>query len=150
MTLNFNNPNDWGKSPLTDKALRMQQFRAENPEEWASMIEDDLEALSTPLFSFDEEEPYPPFTGEEFIANHVSIDDHPYGVAFGQFLGNGIDANIANELAFGLHDAITQISDDPNDDTRVRVVNIFDRFNEMDYWRNSGETDCQPKNFSFD
>ena len=148
MTLDYNNPDDWGKSPLTDSALRLQQFRAENPERWEQMIQDDLEALSTPVFE-DEEEPYPPFTGEEYIANHETIDDHPYAVAFGQFLGNGIDPDAANELAFGLHDAITQISDDPFDDTRVKAVNIFDRFNEMDYWRDSGKTDSEERKFYF-
>ena len=152
MTLDYNNPNDWGKSPLTDNALRMQQLKAEKPEIWEALIEEDLEALSTPLFENheDEESPYPPFTGEEFIANNDTIDSHPYGVAFGQFLGNGISANVANELAFGLHDAITQISDDPSDYTRIRAVNIFDRFNEMDYWRDSGKTDSEPENFTFE
>ena len=137
MTLDHNNPNDWGRSPLTDKALRLQQFRAENPEQWSAMIEDDLG------------EPYPPFTGEQFIANNETIDSHPYSTAFGQFLGNGIPADAANELAFGLHDAITQISEDPFDDTRVRAVNIFDRFNEMNYWSESGETDAEPEGFTF-
>jgi hypothetical protein len=50
MTLDYKNPNDWGKSPLTDSALRKQQFKAENPEEWAAMISADIEALS-PDFS---------------------------------------------------------------------------------------------------
>ncbi|MHC5747458.1 MAG: hypothetical protein ACYTXT_37395 [Nostoc sp.] len=50
MTLDYKNPHDWGKSPLTDSALRKQQFKAENPEEWSARIEADIEALSTPLF----------------------------------------------------------------------------------------------------
>ena len=50
MALDYKNPNDWGRSPLTDSALRKQQFKAENPEEWAAMIEADIEALSTPIF----------------------------------------------------------------------------------------------------
>lgn len=29
MTLDYKNPNDWGKSPLTDSALRLQQLKAE-------------------------------------------------------------------------------------------------------------------------
>lgn len=33
MPLNYLNPNDWGKSPLTDNALRLQQLKAENAEE---------------------------------------------------------------------------------------------------------------------
>ncbi|MBE9105522.1 hypothetical protein IQ229_11380, partial [Nostoc cf. edaphicum LEGE 07299] len=88
MALDYKNPNDWGRSPLTDSALRKQQFKAENPEQWSAMIEADIEALSTPL---EESENYPPFTGTEFLATHSTIDDHPYSAAFGQFLGNGID-----------------------------------------------------------
>lgn len=30
MTLHYTNPNDWGKSPLTDNALRIEQIKAEN------------------------------------------------------------------------------------------------------------------------
>ena len=131
MTLNYNNPNDWGKSPLTDKALRLQQFRAENPEKW------------------DEQEAYPPFTGQEFIDNHDTIDEHPYSCAFGQFLGNGIPADAANELAFGLN-SLHLISDDYEDPVRVRAHNIFEQFNDMGYWRDSGETDSEPENFTFE
>ncbi|MBG1268701.1 hypothetical protein [Nostoc sp. WHI] len=29
MALNYNNPNDWGKSPLTDRALRIERLKAE-------------------------------------------------------------------------------------------------------------------------
>lgn len=29
MALDYKNPNDWGKSPLTDSALRLQQLKAE-------------------------------------------------------------------------------------------------------------------------
>lgn len=46
MTLDYNNPNHWGRSPLTDNILRIQQFRVENPEAWNQMIEDDLEAIN--------------------------------------------------------------------------------------------------------
>ncbi|WP_265277150.1 hypothetical protein [Nostoc sp. KVJ3] len=46
MTLDYKNPNDWGRSPLTDRALRLQQIKAENPKQWAAMIEEDIEALS--------------------------------------------------------------------------------------------------------
>ena len=160
MTLDYNNPNDWGKSPLTDNALRMQQFRAENPEEWAAMIENDLIVLDPPIVTpdplvgldfdaEDEEEPYPPFTGVEFIDTHDTIDDHPYSAAFGQFLGNGIPADAANELAFGIN-SLHLISDDYEDPLRVRAHNIFERFNDMDYWRSSGETDQEPEDFSFE
>jgi hypothetical protein len=101
---------------------------------------------------FVEEEPvYPPFTGTEFIANNETIDSHPYAVAFGQFLGNGIHEDTANELAFGLHSAISQISDDPFDELRVRAVNIFDRLSEMNYWEFSSQEDGdhQPNDFVF-
>ncbi|MCC5670297.1 hypothetical protein LC653_42550 [Nostoc sp. CHAB 5784] len=30
MTLQYTNPNDWGKSPLDDNALRIEQIKAEN------------------------------------------------------------------------------------------------------------------------
>jgi len=157
MTLNYNNPNDWGKSPLTDNALRIQQFRAENPEQWEAMIEDDLNALSIgepivppdSLVELDEEEPYPPFTGQQYIANNETIDNHPYSTAFGQFLGNGIPADAANELAFGIN-SLHLISDDYEDPLRVRAHNIFERFNDMGYWSDSGETDAEPENFTFE
>jgi hypothetical protein len=102
-------------------------------------------------FVEDDEKPYPPFTGTWFIENHETIDHHPYAVAFGQFLGNGIHEDTANELAFGLHSAISQISDDPFDELRVRAVNIFDRLGEMNYWEFSSEEDGdrQPDNFVF-
>jgi hypothetical protein len=94
---------------------------------------------------------YPPFTGTEYIEAYETIDDHPYSLAFGQFLGNGIHPDTANELAFGLHSAITQISDDPFDELRVRAVDIFDRLNEMGYWEFSAaeDGDREPENFLF-
>ena len=159
MTLDYNNPNDWGKSPLTDNALRLQQFRAENPEKWNSLIEDDLNALTIgepivtpdPLIGLfeEEEEPYPPFTGTEYVANNDTIDNHPCAAAFGQFLGNGIDPDAANELAFGIN-SLHLISDDYEDPLRVRAHNIFERFNDMNYWRDSGETDREPEDFTFE
>ena len=102
-------------------------------------------------FVEDEEPIYPPFTGTWFIENYPTIDHHQYAVAFGQFLGNGIHPDTANELAFGLHNAITQISDDPFDELRVRAVNIFDRLNEMNYWEFSAEEDGdrQPDGFIY-
>ena len=96
----------------------------------------------------DAEEPFPPFTGEEFIENHVSIDDHPYATAFGQFLGNGIDPDTANELAFGIHSAITDISEDYENPLRQRAVNIFDRFLDMGYWADSEDSEREPEDFS--
>jgi hypothetical protein len=130
MTLDYTNPNDWGKSPLTDNALKMQQFRAENPQEWETMIQEDLDSFELEI---------PPFTGEDFLNTHSSIDDHPYAAAFGQFLGNGIDPNTANELAFGIHSAITQISDDYDNPLRRKAVDIYDRFSEIGYWEDQEE-----------
>lgn len=103
------------------------------------------------MYDYEEEPAYPPFTGTWFVDNHSSIDSHPYSVAFGQFFGNGIHADAANELAFGLHSAISQISDDPFNELRVRAVNIFDRLNEMNYWEFSAleDGDRQPDNFVF-
>ncbi|MHC5673106.1 hypothetical protein [Nostoc sp.] len=49
MPLNYLNPNHWGKSTLTDNALRLQQIKAENPKQWAAMIEADIQALSMPI-----------------------------------------------------------------------------------------------------
>ncbi|MBW4449818.1 MAG: hypothetical protein KME38_24005 [Spirirestis rafaelensis WJT71-NPBG6] len=102
-------------------------------------------------FVEDDEPVYPPFTGTEYIAAYETIDDHPYAVAFGQFLGNGIHPDTANELAFGLHNAIAQISDDPFDPLRMRAVDIFDRLNEMNYWEFSSaeDGDREPENFLF-
>ncbi len=130
MTLDYRNPNDWGKSPLTDSALRLQQIKTENPEQWAAMIEADIEALDTPL---EEIEDYPPFTGTEFLATHETIDDHPYAAAFGQFLGNGIDADIANILAFGCN-RFDLISEDFDDPIRQLATRIYSRFEDMGYW----------------
>ncbi|WP_230967749.1 hypothetical protein [Nostoc sp. WHI] len=130
MALDYRNPNDWGKSPLTDRALRLEQFKAENPEQWSAIIEADIQALSKPIF---ESEDYPPFTGTEFLATHSSIDDHPYSAAFGQFLGNGIDADIANILAFGSN-RFDLISEDLDDPVRQLATRIYSRFEEMGYW----------------
>jgi hypothetical protein len=137
MALDYRNPNDWGRSPLTDSALRLEQFKAENPEEWATMISADIEALSTPIF---ESEDYPPFTGTEFLATHETIDDHPYAAAFGQFLGNGIDLDIANTLAFG-ENRFDLISEDFDDPVRQLATRIFSRFEEMGYWDEVSESD---------
>ena len=100
---------------------------------------------------YDHEPQYPPFTGTEYVEAYETIDDHPYSVAFGQFLGNGIHPDTANELAFGLHNAIAQISDDPFDPLRVTAVNIFDRFAEMNYWEFSAaeDGDREPENFVY-
>ena len=102
-------------------------------------------------FGEDDEPVYPPFTGTWFVNNHATIDSHPYSVGFGQFLGNGIHPDIANELAFGIHSAISQISDDPFNELRVRAVNIFDRLNDLNYWEFSAEEDGdrQPSGFVF-
>ena len=46
--LDYQNPDHWGRSPLTDSALRLQQIKAENPQQWAAMIEADIQTLNTP------------------------------------------------------------------------------------------------------
>jgi hypothetical protein len=81
----------------------------------------------------EEEQPYPPFTGTEYIDTHQTLDQHPYAAAFGQFLGNGIDPDTANILAFG-ENRFDLISDDLDDPLRQRAFNIYDRFAEMGYW----------------
>ena len=107
--------------------------------------------MSQEFDDYTEEPIYPPFTGTEYLATYETIEDHRYSVAFGQFLGNGIHEDTANELAFGLHNAISQISDDPFHPLRLRAVDIFDRLNEMNYWEFSSEEDGdrQPDNFVF-
>lgn len=130
MTLDYKNPNDWGKSPLTDRARLLEQFKAESPEQWSAMMEVDISELSTPL---EESENYPPCTGTEFLATHSTIDDHPYAAAFGQFLGNGIDPDIANTLAFG-ENRFDLISDDFDDPLRQLATRIYSRFEDMGYW----------------
>ena len=87
--------------------------------------------------SSDEESPYPPFTGLEFLDTHKTIDDHPYATAFSKFLAIGIDPDTANELAFGIHSVIGNISNDFEDPLRQAAVNIFDEFSVMGYWLDS-------------
>lgn len=48
MPLHYTNPNDWGRSSLTDNALRMQQIKTENPEQWAAMNEKEIQAFFMP------------------------------------------------------------------------------------------------------
>lgn len=108
MALDYKNPNDWGRSPLTDRALRLQQIKAET-------------------------ENNPPLTGTEFLATLSTIDDHPFSAAFGQFLGNGIDPDIANILAFG-EKRFDLISEDIDDPTRQLATRIYYRFEQMNYW----------------
>jgi len=43
MALNYNNPEHWGKSPLTDHALRIQQLQAEKSEESAVIVEPEFD-----------------------------------------------------------------------------------------------------------
>ncbi len=68
MALNYNNPNDWGKSPLTDFALRMQQFRAENPEVWNRIIENDL------IFLTEHKTIYDPLVADEEEYTHRLLE----------------------------------------------------------------------------
>ena len=137
MTLDYRNPNDWGKSPLTDSALRLHQLLAETSLD-IEPVNPDVEE------SFD----YPTFTGTEFLATHSSIDEHPYAVAFGQFLGNGIDPDTANLLAHG-QNRFDLISDDFDSPLRQRATRIYDRFVEMNYWPDDDESGHEPENFTW-
>lgn len=96
----------------------------------------------------DEEHQYPPFTGQEFLRTHDTIDDHPYAVAFRQFLDHGIDPDTANLLAFG-EKRFDLISDDLNDPLRQIVVSIFDRFAKAGYWSELGELDYHLSSWKF-
>ncbi|MBD2526682.1 hypothetical protein [Nostoc sp. FACHB-133] len=121
MALDYKNPNDWGRCSFTDNALKLQQFKALNPTATKREINSFLCSL------------YLPLTGTEFLATHETIDDHPYAAAFGQFLGNGIDADIANILAFG-ENRFDLISEDFDDPIRQLATRIYSRFEEMGYW----------------
>ena len=86
--------------------------------------------------SEDSDERFPPYTGHEFLATHDTIDSHDYSLAFGQFLALGLDADIANILAFGENrfDLISSNIDDP---LRQAAFEVFDRMSEMNYWSDS-------------
>jgi hypothetical protein len=86
--------------------------------------------------SDDSEERFPPYSGHEFLATHESVDEHDYPVAFGQFLALGLDADIANILAFGENrfDLISPNIDDP---LRQKAFEVYDRLCEADYWADS-------------
>lgn len=43
MALNYLNPEHWGRSPLTDRALRLQQLQAENAEESPLVIDPEFD-----------------------------------------------------------------------------------------------------------
>ncbi|MBD2388038.1 hypothetical protein [Cylindrospermum sp. FACHB-282] len=88
----------------------------------------------------DDDKKYPAFTGEEFLTTHDTIDEHPYAVAFGEFLDNGIDPDTANLLAFG-ENRFDLISDDLNDPLRQTAFKIFDLFAKAGYWSESGESE---------
>lgn len=147
-------PLEGNQSPWLNAALEMNELLKEESEEVQERFrqmnrkhypepklpsDDDFEAYledvtqSADSLLNDDEEPYPPFTGEEYLATHETIDDHPYAVAFGQFLGNGIDPDTANILAFG-ENRFDLISSDFNDPLRQRAFNIYGRFAEMGYW----------------
>jgi hypothetical protein len=86
--------------------------------------------------SDDSEERFPPYSGHEFLATHDSIDEHQYPLGFGQFLGLGLDADIANILAFG-ENRFDLISDDIDNPLRQKAFEVYDRLCEMDYWADS-------------
>jgi hypothetical protein len=106
---------------FTDNALKLQQFKALNPTATKREINSFLCSL------------YLPLTVTEFLATHETIDEHPYSAAFGQFLGNGIDPDIANILAFGSN-RFDLISEDFDDPVRQLATRIYSRFEDMGYW----------------
>jgi hypothetical protein len=83
--------------------------------------------------SEDSDEQFPPYSGHEFLATHDTIDEHDYPLAFGQFLGLGLDADIANILAFG-ENRFDLISPDIDNPLRQKAFEVFDRLAELDYW----------------
>ncbi|MBN3925635.1 hypothetical protein [Nostoc sp. NMS4] len=42
MALNYNNPEHWGKSPLTDRSLMLEQIKAENEANAQSLRQSDV------------------------------------------------------------------------------------------------------------
>jgi hypothetical protein len=66
MSLNYLNPNDWGRSPLTDRALRLQQIEAENAEE------------SPPVTEFEFDEPIGVWRNGEYIPLQDLVVNHPH------------------------------------------------------------------------
>jgi hypothetical protein len=88
------------------------------------------------LVKEDSNERFPPYSGHEFLESHDSIDEHDYPLAFGQFLGLGLDADIANILAFG-ENRFDLISSDIDDPLRQQAFEVYDRLSEMNYWSDS-------------
>jgi hypothetical protein len=83
----------------------------------------------------DSDERFPPYSGHEFLATH-SLLEHDYPEAFEQFLDLGLDADIANILAFG-ENRFDLISDDIEDPKRQAAFEIFDGLAEAGYWEMS-------------
>lgn len=83
--------------------------------------------------SSDSNELYPPYSGHEFLTTHDTIDEHDYFLAFGQFLGLGLDADIANILAFG-ENRFDLISDHLDNPLRQQAFEVYDRLCDMGYW----------------
>lgn len=83
--------------------------------------------------SEDSEERFPPYSGHEFCLTHRSIDEHDYPLAFGQFLGLGLDADVANILAFG-ENRFDLISSDIEHPLRQSAFKLFNYLVQMNYW----------------
>jgi len=88
--------------------------------------------------SNDSNELYPPYTGHEFIATHSNLDQHDYALAFEQFLALGLDADIANILAFG-ENRFDLIDPDIDNPLRIAAFEVYDRLCEMGYWCTESE-----------
>jgi hypothetical protein len=104
------NPTDsnWGLSPRSDKALRLQSIRQNDPEAWDALIQSDLDMMKQPIF----ESPYD---------QYASIDDIPsdYITAHGQLLanlsGDDVNPNDIWALAEGDYTALVRLPEDKRD-----------------------------------
>jgi len=163
MILDYSNPDHWGRSRLTDKALQMQQFRAENPEQWKAMIKDDLDALTigepivTPdplvMYNADSDTVFS-ITSDHYLTSadnspdiihyypasenpyngFTTINETPNPLSHGQFLGN-FAGEVEPETIWRLGEGDeTALDEISNPVTRERAKTIFDRIDGMGYW----------------
>jgi hypothetical protein len=115
---------NWGLSPRSDNALRLQAFRKNNPEGWDALIKSDLEVMKQPIFDS-------PYDGYD------SIDDIPtdYTLAHGQLLANlsGDDGN-PNDI-WALAEGDYTVLDRFPENKRETAFRICDRLEESGEWQ---------------